>query len=170
MPDFDPNQARRGEMAGLFASEFETEDVWREEELPSLFNHQLQAALADELDDELDDDTTKSCVESPADSDPTPAHRSFAGVLFDPNPPLEILVKVKQFAKRRGEDGELGIPRHMCAVLYLASISAALVHCGERITDVTDEALLAKLRWAANQSWTDDATQSLIQEAIARLG
>jgi RNA polymerase sigma-70 factor (ECF subfamily) len=96
--------------------------------------------------------------------------KSLGDVLQHPNPSLELLRIVKQFAKDNRSNPDSPLPREVATVLYYASLAAALVRYGERITRHQDAALQKGFQWALEQSWVDDATKGLFQEGMKRLG
>lgn len=157
MTRFDFGSADQNELATFFSSDFAAAGVWQEDELAEVYRHQLDAPLEADLGD--------LAITLPIKR--AGPQTTFRDLLYHAQPPLQLLVAVKQFAKQQGEEAHAAIPRQVSAVLYLAAISAAMLHCGERITEAGSEALLSKLRWAVARDWIEDSTRKLIEGAIA---
>ena len=157
--NYDVGRVAGNDVAILFTTDFDSADVWTDEELPLLLNHQLETPVYVEVEGSL--------PESESNVDGGNAETvSFADILFAEAPSLDTLVRVKSYAKH---GSKVGVPSKIAAVIYLSAISAALLRCGERITDAGDQELLAKLRWASRQDWVDQDTRSLLVEAALQL-
>jgi hypothetical protein len=75
---------------------------------------------------------------------------------------------VKSFAKRvRSDPGDL--PSEPYAMIYLASIVAALISHDRSITRMSRASLLANLYWALTQSWVDPDFSALFRKGIREL-
>ena len=48
--------------------------------------------------------------------------------------------------------------------MYFATIVAAMIRCGRRITNLDDEAVLKGVEWSLRQSWLDDRTRALLAD------
>ena len=86
--------------------------------------------------------------------------RSFDDLLHHPHPPVELLTLTKQFAKAMVEHPESPLPREVGRLLYFASITVALIRCGQRISDLDNASLKAGLRWCLEHD--ADGTRSLL--------
>lgn len=92
--------------------------------------------------------------------------RSFSDLLYHPNPPLELLRMTKDYAKACCGHPKSPFPHEIASLLYIASITAALVRCGHRITDLDDPALSRGIRWLTMQSWLDEPMRLLLTEGL----
>jgi len=158
-----PGPDRLSEMLGL---EPDCARLWRADELAAVFRHQMAAPIAFDL----------------GGADPTEAHvlrvlseaqglliKSFGDLLRHPSPPIELLELTKDFAKANREHPEAVLPHQIAHVLYYASIAAALVRCGIRITQLSDSDLRHGFSWASSQPWVDAPMKELLAEALARI-
>jgi hypothetical protein len=128
-------------------------DGWRPEEMGAILLHQLSAPLETGL--------------IPGGAAPT-RQMTFGDLLHHPLPPVEMLQRVKEFAKacKLAVDGPL--PPEVAAVLYFASIIVARLRCGQRISKLDDDALRMGTEWARDQPWLDPPTRSIFDEAAAK--
>jgi hypothetical protein len=127
--------------------------AWRADELAAILRHQLDAHLAADLG------------EMPRRSEEV----SFAQLLSEPNPPLELLERVKRFGKAHKSTPDGALPAEVATVLYFASIVAARLRCGARISELEDAALLEGMEWALAQTWLDERCAHLFREGLAAL-
>ena len=99
------------------------------------------------------------------------------------NPPIDVqpiltqalaFHQAKDFAKANMDHLDGSLPKEVAAVLYYASISAALTRLDERISQLKDAELERGLRWAKDQAWVDKQIQQLpgveVAAPIAYLG
>ena len=91
---------------------------------------------------------------------------SLGNLLTFPNPPVELLEITKDFAKACRQNPHSPMPQEIASVLYFASIAAALVRCGCRITGLSNEILAEGFSWALAQPWLDAPTRVLIEESL----
>ena len=91
---------------------------------------------------------------------------SLGNLLAFPNPPVELLKITKDFAKDCRQNPHSPMPQEIASVLYFTSIAAALIRCGDRISDLTNEALTEGFRWTLAQPWLDAQTRVLIEESL----
>ena len=82
---------------------------------------------------------------------------------------LELLRLAKDFAKANMDHPDGILPKEVAAVLYYASISAALLRLDERISQLKDADLERGLRWAKDQPWVNKQIQQLLADAIEKL-
>jgi RNA polymerase sigma-70 factor (ECF subfamily) len=94
---------------------------------------------------------------------------SFSDLLHQPNPVPELLELVKDFAKENRTDPESPLGREVATVLYYASIAAALVRCGRRITRQEDATLRQGFEWGCERPWVDERTRELLGTALRQL-
>lgn len=95
--------------------------------------------------------------------------RSFRDLFRHPQPPLELLGLVKEYAKLNRDQPESALPRDVATLLYYLSIAAALVRWGERISDLNDAELRKGLAWCRRQGWIDDSARELLASAAGKL-
>jgi len=82
------------------------------------------------------------------------------------SPPMELLVSVKNLAKRRPKNL---FPPEMALLMYYGSIAAAMVRWGKRITKLRDEDLRNGFTWAITQPWVPEKICELFRQAISQL-
>ena len=140
--------------------------LWRDDELGAILRHQLSAPLYVDLINCERGLALK--VRNLAESLGLTL-KSFGDLLAHPNPPLELLKITKDFAKASRLSPHSPMPREIASVLYFASIAAALVRCGRRITSLSDEALSDGLRWVLGRRWLEEPTRNLTAEALRLL-
>jgi hypothetical protein len=121
---------------------------WTPEELGSILRHQFDASL---------------------EFDSSGRIRSLAELFSTPNPPLELLRQVKEFAKRNYAQAESLLPREVSLMLYFASLATALLRCRARISQLSDSELRAGFEWAVAQPWGDERLTLLFREGISAL-
>lgn len=97
------------------------------------------------------------------------AEWTYGKLLADPAAPLEALSQLKGFAKINREHPDSALPREIATVLYYASIAAALTKHDQRISSLGDGDLGEGLAWAAEQSWLDEDTRTMLERCIKRL-
>lgn len=85
------------------------------------------------------------------------------------SPPLGVLILAKDFGKMHYNTPHGPLPQEIGRVIHAASIFAALVRIGQRITPLSDEALRADARWGLAQPWIESSTKALFQQALALL-
>lgn len=101
--------------------------------------------------------------------DQTPFFRTFGCLFADSKPPLELLCQVKDFAKINREHPDSALPKEIATMLDYASIVAALLRHGQRITSLDNSALGEGMTWAEEQPWLDEMTRALFEEGRAVL-
>ena len=148
-------------LSWLMALDGEVGRGWSEKELGDILRHQLRAPLLFDLG-KL---SPAGEVELRHFAQAGGRIENFGDLLHHPAPPVELLSLVKEFGKS-GRTGATGLPQEIATVLYYASIAAALVHHGRRITRMDDKPLRDGLKWAADQPWVDDATRRVLREGL----
>ena len=161
-PDWSNANLRR--LAGLM--QVDEQALWGESELGAILQHQLEAPL------ELELRQTGVGEWPPAGGTPSAgdaAIRTFRELLEDPQPPIELLERTKQYAKscRSRVDGPL--PEEVATVLYLAAIVAARARCGRAISRLGELALRHAVDWALGQPWLDPSVRDLLAGGRAAL-
>jgi hypothetical protein len=76
------------------------------------------------------------------------------------------LALTKEFAKRNLYSPLSAIPHEIARVLYFASIGVALSRCGQRITTLKDEEIVAGLTWALSQDWLAEDARQVIASSL----
>jgi len=87
-------------------------------------------------------------------------------LLESSNPSVEVLVELKNLAKRRPKHL---FPPEMAMLLYYGTIAAAMARCGERITKLRDEDLRDGFAWGIKQPWVPEGICELFRQANAKL-
>ena len=87
-------------------------------------------------------------------------------LLESANPSIQLLIELKNLAKRRPRNL---IPPEMALLLYYGSIAAAMVRCGARITRLRDEDLRNGFSWAIKQPWVPEKICAVFREGLLRL-
>jgi hypothetical protein len=154
-----PTTASLARMMDAGGVEFE------ESELDRMLAHQLAAPL--QLDMELASGALSQKLDAyRASGGSVPAR--FGDLLFAQNPPVELLDLVKQFAKANKAHPSAAL-RKIATVVYYASIVAAWLRCGRRISALDDHALAGGCRWVLEQSWIDPKTAALFGQGTKLL-
>jgi hypothetical protein len=131
-------------------------DRWRPDEMAAILRHQLLSRLESDLGQVVR-----------ADHPPSPA--TFGELLHHARPPVALLKRVKHFAKASKIKATGPLPPQVATVLYFASIVVAQLRCDARISSLDGNAILKGTQWALSQSWLDQPTRALFEEAAARL-
>jgi RNA polymerase sigma-70 factor (ECF subfamily) len=133
----------------------------------ALLRHLLAAPLPFD-DDKADGDATDR-TQGLSDGGAR-AWRCLGELLHDPQPSLELLERVKDFAKDNGTDPESPLPREVATLVYYASIAAALARGGRRISRQDEGSLRWGFEWGRDQPWVDEATRAVLGEGLRALG
>jgi hypothetical protein len=138
--------------------------AWSAAELASMLRHQLASPIRGDLEKVSAELTARY------DQAATAPHESLGELLAAKNPSLDVLRVVKDFAKQSISRKDGALPEEIGAVLYYASISAALLRCGgERISGLDSQTLGEGLAWALGQQWLDKSLRELFDEARSQL-
>jgi len=98
---------------------------------------------------------------------PPMADLTLRQLLEQPNPPIDLLLEVKNLSKHSPK----GLfPLEMILLLYYGSIAAAMTRCGRRITKLPDEDLRNGFTWAIKQPWVPENICELFRQATSKLG
>jgi DNA-directed RNA polymerase specialized sigma24 family protein len=141
------------------------EDLWDDEDLAAL----LRDELAQPLDTLLSQHEAAQAVPSPPSSD-VPPPTTLGELLQHPQPPLQTLRAVKRLARRRINTDTSFLPPDINSAIYFATIAAALVHHGERITKSDDEVLRRGFAVMLDRPWLDGTSRQLLRKGVATLG
>ncbi len=144
----------------VLAETSHSRSTWSDQEYGPIMLHQLSAPLGADLtllfpqtEDTLTDD----------------APRSFEELLLHPSPPLPALILVKDFAKQLSRNARFAYPRPVAMMLYYASICAAWLRTGTRITNLSDAEIRKGVCWALKRSWLPASLKSLFESTRRRL-
>ena len=158
----DLKHADSGSLARLIGVDGQTDPFWRAEDLAEVLAHQLRAPLIVDLQD--GEGVTRDVFSRyPGQID------SFGSLLHHPQPPIELLLLVKRFAKQFLNDSKGAIPREVATILYYAAIVVAITRCKQRISDLEPAELDAGIYWALRQAWVDPATHALFEDGLREL-
>jgi hypothetical protein len=160
-------QVGPAQLAELLARSDPEAPLWRPDELGALLQHQLCAPV--EVDLGTLPPSAAQQLKGLSDAEGL-LLKSYADLFRHPRPPLRLLRLVKDFAKAASAAPAGPVPREVAQVLYYASIAAALVRWGERITSLDDEALRCGFRWVQRLSWAEAETTALMASAERRVG
>ena len=99
------------------------------------------------------------------------AVRVLENVFDDPVPPTELLLAVKESAKKAVSEGPLpeGLTSKMAKAIYLTSIASALIYHGQKITGKADKKLRVELESLARAAWLPANMRRIVHEAIDSL-
>jgi hypothetical protein len=151
-------------MADLIDLDVRPQRVWGPSDFGALFLHELDTPLGVELDG----------IGQAATSDGRvgvlgTGRMTVGQLLHHSAPPLDLLVRLKDLAKRARHDPQSHLPEDVAAALYAAAIAAALLRHGRRITAMSSAALSTHLAWAAKRPWLDPATRDILAEALGTI-
>jgi hypothetical protein len=159
MSDTDrPGQHETQTLSRMLDLEAVGGELWSPAELGAILAHQLAAPLECDLGG-LDPRIGERLRQWNAPGGPP--LRTFSDALRHKHPPLELLELIHRFAKNCRQNADGPVPQEIATVLYFASIVAALVRCGRRITALDDDALRRSVDWALQQPWLDADTRAL---------
>jgi hypothetical protein len=158
----DPFQTDPRSLAPLL-DDAASEIIWCADELGAVWRHQLAAAI--EFDLGGWDATWGERLLALQTASGAPA-RTFGEILHHPQPDVELLVLVKEFAKAHWAHPGSLIPREISLALYYTAIAAARVRRGKVISSLDEATLIEGLRRVLGVPWLDDLTRSLLAEAM----
>lgn len=163
----DISQTDPGALAKLMMLGSGQVRAWRPEELEAVYRHQMSAVVQFDL---------AGLGQGPAGRLSTLSAsegllvRSFADLFQHPNPPIELLVLTKQFAKASIDHPDGALPGEVAKVLYFVSIAVALVRCGQRITQLDDQALRLGIEGAIARPWVDEPIRAILRDGLNAIG
>jgi hypothetical protein len=145
-----------GPLSQLLALDTESANEWREDDLASIFAHQMNAPLSVDLG-----------VSGGCDGASPEPLKSFGDLIHHHDPPLDLLECSKQFGKAHGTNRETWLPREIGLAIYYLSIAAAWLRHGARISSLEEAVVREGLTWMIQQPWIDEAGRRLLQDALA---
>ena len=160
------NETNPGLLSELIGLETAAPRAWNAEELGAVLRHQLSAPVQFELS-QLSK-ATAGKLATLADAQHL-LLKSFSDLFQHPNPPVELLIMVKDFAKASGRHPDSLLPEEVAYVLYYAAIIAARRSCGRRITKLDDPTLRHCIELTLAKPWLDEPTRALFQRGIETL-
>jgi len=137
---------------------------WSASDLSSILLHQLAAPLQTDLS-VLGPDAPRMLQRFTAAS--PNACQTFRDVLCSDDPPVELLVMIKDYARLTGKDQSL--PNEIASALYYASILAATSRCGKRISNLSESALNEGANWMIATEWIEPALRLQLSRDLRRL-
>lgn len=150
-------------LANLLDRRLPERHIWTDDECGAIFRHQVRTPITFEL----------SCLD-PADVDKVRQLaaardlmlKSFQDLFHHPNPPVALLRITKDFTKASSLHPASGLPGDVAKTLYILSIAVARLRCGVMISELDERALEKGIRWAIQRPWLDEASRSLLSEAL----
>jgi hypothetical protein len=139
--------------------------LWSPAELQAIFEHQLDAPLADDLAKADAAAATRLRDGPPVEGR---AIRTFRDLFAHPRPPLELLDLTKRFAKQCRKDRDGPLPEEIATALYFLAIVKAMT-AGRRISELDDQALRFGITWALEQPWLDAASAAIFRAGLAMM-
>lgn len=139
------------------------ERLWEPEELGAVWRHELEAPILFEWAKLDSDSPARDPSPIPGETSSGAPIRSYRDLLHHPTPPLELLIKTKEYAKANETLASRLLPREICTVLYLAAIVVADVRLNTRIARVTQTKIRSGIEWALAEDWLDDQTKGLFR-------
>jgi hypothetical protein len=143
LSEIDPSTNLSDALSDLIAFDAQGRAVWPAKELERMLGRQVGEFLKSEQSGSV-----RELLES---SDPS----------------IEVLIELKNLAKRRPKHL---FPPEMALLLYYGTIAAAMVKCAERITKLRDEDLRDGFTWAIKQPWVPEEICELFRQATSKLG
>lgn len=158
----EPTDRRQTEariLVNLMDETTSSHSAWRDGDYGAILLHQLNAAVVSDLTQLFPDVHLDQLYD-----------RSFRDLLLHPDPPIEALRLVKEFAKQLNHRAQLAYPQDVATVLYFASIAAAELRTGTVITELPRPEVLSGYRWAAHRPWISADIKGLFDEAVRQTG
>lgn len=159
-------------LAALFSLDTSPKKLWHTAELGPMIRHQLEVPL--DLDACWNDrglpETNVGSTSLASRSSILPYCRTLSGLLRDPKPPLELLRRVKEFAKTASKHPDSPLPEELATVLYGTAIALGLLRHGKRITGLDDEGIRLCFEWITDQPWLPDELRNPLLQARGVLG
>jgi len=170
MSEFNSSEAvfksRAKKLAALLGAGEEGLRLWQPEELAAIFRHQLAAPI--QLDLGAFDAASAERLQREG-AQRGLLLKSFADLFQHPSPPVDLLILIKDFAKANRDHPGSALPPEIAAVLYYASIAAALVRLNRRISSLSDVDLRRGLQLTLQPGWLDLPTRELLARALEKI-
>lgn len=164
MPENTPSDTVPRRMAGMLQPDDEARGAWQPQDLAALWRHQLATTIAFDLAG-----TSAELAELFHRIAPPAGIVTFGDLLRHTAPPVSLLEVVKQFAKAHYRNHESPLPQEISMTLYYATLSAAWVRHGQRITRLADESFRGGVEKVLACPWLDAETRQLLVEGKWKL-
>ena len=151
----------RQDLTQLMAVATDRDSIWLVDELPAVWQHQLQAPLRLDLArlSEMDEATVSELCQGSQIV-------TFGDLLQHRDPPLELLRLTKELAKAARNDDGAELPQPIATALYYAAIIVARLRCGQTITSIDAGAIRRAIEWVMAQPWLDRPTAELFEQGL----
>jgi hypothetical protein len=136
---------------------------WTPADIESIYHHQLSTPINVELG-QLDAVTANRVREICAADGLLLS--GIGDLLGHRNPPVDLLIIIKDFAKASMEHPESPLPTEVYAAIYWSCIAAAMVRCNVRISSLSSSQLRDGVQWALHQSWIAADRRDLFEKAM----
>ncbi len=138
------------------------EPLWSGDDLTTILDHQLQAPLIVDLGSMqgVDSEHVRQLASARG-----LVLRSFEDLLGHSNPPLQLLVLTKEFAKRNLISPRSAIPREVARILYFSCIASAMVHSRKVISQLGTDELMEGFSWCLQRPWLKPELQEMFEQA-----
>lgn len=151
-------------LAGLLKIATQQVEVWEENDLPSLWQHQLDTALEEDMCS-LAPESRATFAATIASGEAAP--ETYRELITAKRPPIALLSELKNYAKKMQAKTDF-LPREIGLALYYVSIALAQVRLHMSISSLDRKALDKAFTWGAGQEWLDDDTRELFNTAMNR--
>ncbi len=157
------NQQTADTLIRVMALGMSDNPTWTSQELAAILEYQLSAPLAQELSGlkMTDSDQTRSAIVRH-----DPEVETFRDLLTHPNPPLDSLTLVKEYAKAIHHHPDHPLPPPITMILYYAAIVTAKSRYEKYITTLSTQTVREGIEWILNLPWIDDAMRVLFREGL----
>jgi hypothetical protein len=153
-------------LADLIELDPSPQRLWTPDELGDILRHQLSAVV--EFDLSAMNPTLRKQLSTLGAAQGLLV-KSFHDLFAHPNPPVELLKLVKDYAKANALHADSALPEGIAKVLYYLAIAVARIRCNQSITRMAPTDLLDSMRWAAALPWLGEAERDLLLAAVRSL-
>ena len=137
--------------------------VWLDDELGEVLRHQLNAPIDFLTENDTAAPPSHSVVDPLQGLGESP---TLGELLADEAPNLQLLQRVRRFAKPAMTKRQGDLPREVAGVVYFAAIVAALLKCKTRIARLSDQQVRDGAQWALHQPWLPDTLIELFRAGL----
>jgi len=156
-----------GELAGMLSVRGTPEGIWQPIEKADLLRHCVEMPVGEYLEIDTSPKPNKK-FGADRSFEPGVMSASLEELFRAPDPPLALLAAVKRHARRLMSPGASNLPAEVHRCVYSASIAAALVAHGERISKSNPDVLTAAFEQLAAEAWIEDWLRRLFGDATKR--
>lgn len=158
-PDFPPDTPRR--FARLLRLTEQADEPWAAGDLAAIWRQEVQR-FPDGLGQNDDNPSPRKFG---ADGGPgSTTVGTWSHLLSHPEPPIELLRQMKDFAKSRRHASSDAFPKDIARVLYFVSILLALMRCHRPISRLSKAEVLRGVEWSLAQRWLDPETLTVLTQ------